>query len=262
MRLMTSYPIYGDAAGTTTIGSLDDWRTHAPPKKPDIQWQPGRSAMELARRWLAASRDGGMPSEIRSLLTSSDVWSDFTPRRAYAEVKTRIDSLRGEPRNNDLVVVGETKAGAAVLDIEGKADEHFDETIETRLRLAARKPESRIPERAAQLCLALFGARVDDVHHLRYQLLVAVAGALVQAKLHAATHVAFIAHCFETNRTTAENHAKNSADLAAFVAELHKRCASKTERIVDALHGPFEVPGGGDIPAAIPLYVGKATAKV
>src|SRR5690349_21149004 len=106
MRLM-SYPIFGGAAAATKIGSLEEWRTHAPPKKPEVQWQPGRSAMELARRWLAAARDGDVPPEIRSLLASSAAWSDFTPRRAFAEVKTRIDSLRGEPRNNDLVVAGE-----------------------------------------------------------------------------------------------------------------------------------------------------------
>lgn len=259
---MPNYPIFGDAAGATRIGSLAEWRAHAPPKKPDIQWQPGRSAMELARRWLAASEKGALPIEIEALLALSDEWADFTPRCAFAELKTRIDSLRGERRNNDLVVVGDTPRGAAVLDIEGKADEHFDETIETRLRLAGRKPNSKIPERIKHLCSAVLGARVDQVTHLRYQLLVGVAGALVQAKKHAAKQVAFVAHCFDTKRTRAEKHATNSGDLAAFVAELHKRCSIGSSRVVGGLHGAFRAPGGGEVPASIPFFVGKATATV
>jgi len=33
------------------ILSVEDWRTYAPPKRGDVQWKDGRSAMELAKAW-------------------------------------------------------------------------------------------------------------------------------------------------------------------------------------------------------------------
>ena len=140
-----------------------------------------------------------------------------------------------------------------LLAIEGKADESFGPTVAA----AASSPEpSRRPERVRRLLLALFGSSdLVELGDLRYQLVHAVAGTVIEAGLRHADAAVFVVHELVSPSCRSENLARNQADLDRFVARLHHEPGSN-------LVGPIAVPGGDRVPSDIPLYVGKATAIV
>lgn len=80
--------------GDQAIRCLADWELHAGPKH-DRQWKNGRSAMEVARAWLAhVSPD--LPPEIASALQSHP---DFTRIKSWTgepEVRLPLDMRKGE----------------------------------------------------------------------------------------------------------------------------------------------------------------------
>lgn len=251
-------PIYGRSR--QAIHTLADWFLYAPPAGGERHWKPGRSAMELARRWLA-----GMPEEIERLLATSPAFREFRPEEARAEVKSPLDGFAGNTRNADLVVHGRCGDDRVLLDLEGKADEAFGPTIADRLARAAEElrenPRSQAAERVRLLCGAVFGVEPEQVRSLRYQLLHGIAGALGQARLQRAPRVAFIVHEFQTRSTNPEYLARNAGDLEAVVRRLGGAAEAARLRAGE-LAGPVRVPGSEWIPADVDLYIGKAVARL
>jgi hypothetical protein len=159
------------------IRSLEDWFKHAPPKKREDHWWPGRSAMELARAWLDGDHGPSVPMEIAQLVDGHDSTRGFRPTLAIAELVTPLDEFRGENRNHDLAVEGEGPSGRTLLAVEAKADEAFSShTVESYLKACAarekqrpakakealaagRRPPGRsnVPARIEHLCAAVFG---------------------------------------------------------------------------------------------------------
>lgn len=242
--------------GGEIIHTLEAWFQYAPPAGGEKQWQEGRSAMELARRWLP----GRIPEEVRRLLDGTEAFAGFAPERGDAESKTPLDAYGGNTRNHDLVVKGRTPGARANLDIEGKADETFGETIAQRLAAAEaylqKNPWSNALARVRELCAAVFGLEPEAVGELRYQLLHAIAASLIRARADEADRVAFIVHEFRSACVREAQAAANAADLAAFVRALGRDpstiCAGRQ------LVGPIFVPGNARVPADMALYIGKA----
>ena len=106
-----------------------------------------------------------------------------------------------------------------LLAIEGKADESFGPTVAA----AAASPEpSRRPERVRRLLLALFGSSdLVELGDLRYQLVHAVAGTVIEAGLRHADAAVFVVHELVSPSCRSENLARNQSDLDRFVASLH-----------------------------------------
>lgn len=247
------FPIRG--RGGQIIRTVEEWFRHAPPAGGELHWREGRSAMELARRW----QPGRVPEEVQRLLEGTKAFVGFVPESGSAECKTPLDGYGGNTRNHDLVVTGSVQGARVNLDIEGKADETFGQTIDKELVGAEayllKNPRSKKLARVRELCAAVFNREPAAVGGLRYQLLHAVAAALIRAREDGADRVAFIVHEFRSTGVREVQAVANAADLAAFVRALGGDAAPLA---AGKMVGPLFVPGNTRVPADVALYIGKA----
>lgn len=242
--------------GKTRLTTLDDWRRHAPPISDD-RWVDGRSAKELARDWL----DGGAIERVTALLTRHPALAGLELERAIAEKETRFDAIRRGPRHHDLLVYARTPDRSVVIGVEGKADESFDRALDAWVAAArANSPATEAPARLDRLTSAFFGATLEQdplLATLRYQLLAALAGTLADARESDAATAVLLVHEFDTAKTTERLHARNRADLDAFVGRLMPGAPKHGD--VDAwIAGPVTVEGDGEwLPEAAEVFVAK-----
>ncbi|MBK6278296.1 MAG: hypothetical protein IPF57_09205 [Gammaproteobacteria bacterium] len=249
------------------IATLDDWKAWGGPKDVLTQWVPNRSAKELARAWLAAGPNA-MPSEVISVFEHHAAFGPLLGWVAEPEGKLPFDSFRGEPRNSDLVVLADDQHGKYLIAVEGKADEPFGETVADALAAALERGlstdgRSKGIARIEQLGSALLGPKQrgePPVGDLRYQLLTACAGALCEAKRQGVSRAVMLVHEFVTIRTEDINHARNAADLDAFVSRLSHQSVISVDS--GRLYGPFRVPGNDLIPCDVDLYLGKVVRNI
>jgi len=243
-----------------SILSLDDWFAFAPPKMGARQWVAGRSARELAEAWFPRAGEPSVPPELAALLNSSADVGLIRLHAAEPECSVRFDDLRGEPRNCDLAVIGESALGVVAVSIEAKADETFGRPVANELE-SAEDRVSKLPERLGRLARALFGLRDSQpIRALHYQLIHGTAAALAFAQQRKASLAVFAVHEFVTNLTEDRKHDANAHALDQFVGFLTKG------EIISVpggrLLGPFRVPGNKHIPGEMPLYIGKAQRNV
>ena len=247
---MAPVKIFGTA--NQPILSLADWERFGGPQK-SFQWQDGRSAKECAKAWL---RTGGpaLPSELAALFSTHPLTSQLVIDRAYPEVETRLDRFQGNGRFHDLVLEGVSEEREVVVSIEAKADESFGDLVrKARTNALARKPTTKVPARMDLLRDALFGSGVviDD---LRYQLLYAVAGTLIEARQRGADLAVFVVHEFAfKGHVTAAKLARNAADLDRML----KALGLSSPLAAGTLTQVPSPPGGTFVPAGIDLLVGK-----
>jgi hypothetical protein len=250
------FPIYGRKKRKIT--TLQEWFEFAPPAQGKKHWKCGRSAKELARAWL----QGGLPQEVRALLSSSEATEGFVPACAWAELKTPLDSLRGNTRNHDLLVHGhDTKGLGLILAIEGKADEGFGKTIEQRLAEVMRKgKQSNVPKRVSQLAQAVLGSTADAVKNLRYQLLFAVAATLIEARTRNARKAVFLVHEFLARGLNEKKLHANATDFESFIRRFSKKPALVVQ--TGTLYGPYRATGNIFVPSDVDLFIGKTSRTV
>lgn len=148
------------------------------------------------------------------------------------------------------------------MSIEAKADESFGEIAGKYVRKsAARNPRSRVPERFELLCRGVLGVGPDDKEAcaLRYQLLTAIAGALVEAQGYGADTTLFVVHEF-VGKTDDRKLRANAADLNGLVRLLS---GGSIESISPGtLAGPFEIPGNEHFAGTESLFIGKCRRRV
>jgi hypothetical protein len=285
-----SFRIVGPAGQEIT--SLDAWLEYAAPKKREKHWRPRRSAMESARAWLDDRRGPVVPAEIAELLDSHRSTRAFRPELATPELVTRLDAFGGEHRNHDLVVVGDAKGGRTLVAIEAKADESFgDHTVAGYLDVCAKHDKDyparveaaqlagkRLPRpsnaraRIEQLCAALFGPAPANkpvamvAKPLRYQLVTALAGALIEAQARNCAQAVLVVHEFLSDAdpgrglegTSEAKVRRNEAAWRQFVAALGGD--KRDDR--GALNGPLQVPGGPRVPGSVTFLLGKAIRRL
>jgi hypothetical protein len=244
------------------IRSVGDWFAVAPPKQGIRQWADGRSAKELAKAWFPVAGDPRIPPELQALLDSRQETHGIGFDRGEPERETVFDNCGGEARNADLVLWGHNPRGKVLVSIEAKADESFGEIAGEYVRKStARNPRSRVPERFELLCHGVLGVGPDDeeARAVRYQLLTAVAGALVEAQGYEADATLFIVHEF-VGATDDKKLLANAADLNRFVRLLSR---GSTEAISPGtLAGPFSVPGNEHFAGTKYLFIGKCQRVV
>jgi Domain of unknown function (DUF6946) len=245
--------------------------------------------MESANAWLEVD---GLPAELAELLNSRGPTCGFQPHVAIPELVTRLDDLGGEHRNHDLIAVGEAEGGVTLLAIEAKADESYgNNTVESYLALCARRADeysakveaarttggpmprrSNARARIEQLCTAVFSPAPDGQEvaeralPVRYQLLTAVAGALIEARNRDCRQAVAVVHEFlshpdpdkELEGTDDRKVARNRAAWNTLVEAL----VGEAEQDPPGLTTPVRVPGGGRVPPDVPLMLGKATRQL
>ena len=244
------------------IRSVEDWFTLAPPKQGSRQWVDGRSAKELAKAWFPLAGAPQIPSEFQALLDSREETRGTVFELGEPERETIFDRCGGEARNADLVLWGRSARGKVLVSIEAKADEPFGEIAGEYVQQSmARNPRSRVPERFELLCRGVLGVGAGDERAcaLRYQLLTAVAGALVEAQGYGADVTLLVVHEF-VGKTDAARLLLNSDDLNRFVRLLSK---GQVEAISPGtLAGPFTVPGNEHFTGTERLFIGKCRRSV
>jgi len=253
------------------IMDAEEWFKHAPPKKGIKQWCDGYSAKELAKSWTTGGPH--VPLELEALFKSHEYTQRLTIERVMAEVKTDLDCFGG-PRNHDLVLIGhDNKCQRIVACIEAKARESFGKIITEELRIAESKKSSNAPTRIHNLSKAIFGCEPNDhIKTLRYQLLYALAGTLIEAQRQNATMAVFIVHEFVDDASDSSVIA-NGQDFASFFHSFPG--VTKDAFTLGQLYGPIQaackvesckVPTKlsclfGKCQTIIPKYIGKNPAS-
>ena len=199
------------------------------------------------------------PSELGKLFkTQPSFFEDVAISEVIPECIIRLDNLRGNQRNSDLVVVGFDLSGPVLVTVEAKADEQFGLVIGEYVQRARDKnPRSMVPKRVERLRELVFpgGLKDEEFNQLRYQLLHAVAGTLMEARRRKANVAVFVVHEFLSADTNEELVKRNTDDLRKFVA-----ATSGDPVFIGRLAGPFSFPGLNS--HEIILFVGKITTKI
>ena len=165
---------FEDTTEAGKINSLETWFDVAPPMGGIKQWRDGRSAKELARYMTSGFPQ--LPVEIE------DALKPFAPQDSVfkwgAEYVTDFAHSGfglGMGRNHDAVIFNSN----VFVGVEGKADEPFgDKTIADELNKASVNKTTRINK----LVDLVFGDEPNNHLKLRYQLLTACGGVLLEAK--------------------------------------------------------------------------------
>jgi len=220
---------------------ITTWEMWARPKM-SHHWAPDRSAMELAKAWFRGPISSP-PEELVQLLLSSNRLAGLGFLRGIPEFVTSLPE-RGEGRNHDLWLLGQTDLEQVTICIEGKADEPFGNKTVAEYGISAMKrresgKSTRAPERVAKL-LTLVPEGNSRWNNIRYQLLMAICGTAIQAKRDGSDLAVFVVHEFHTCKTTVDNINKNAEDFNAFMSVI---CPSSSPVVAGMLYGPITVGG-------------------
>lgn len=240
------------------IDSIDAW----PRPKREYQWQPGRSAMELARSWF---RTGALacPEELTALLQSHDLTRGCELLDGQPEFVTPLPEF-GEGRNHDLWLRAASPAGPVTICIEAKADEPFGACVADEIQQAMqRSPNTRLPARIEALLELLFGRRCNPLdapwRDIRYQLITALAGTAIQAAADGASTAVLVVQQFCGPHLKKALQTQNDADLNAFVRVL----LPGLDRLeAGRLVGPITVRAGRRLSRDVNLLVGKIQCQI
>jgi len=248
----------------SALTSEEQWKKDAGPIRPN-QWKEGRSALELARAWLAAGDH--FPEEVRQAFERTTWFGEVRSWQAEPEVRLPFDAAGGNTRNSDLVVVANDKHGTFVVAVEAKADEPFGKTTSDQLADALdtllTKPRSKQFGRIEDLCRSILGPRhrgdvpLKDIH---YQLLSATAGAVCEAARRHCERAVLLIHEFVTPRTRDKRHLANQMALDLFV----RRISQGNHRTVPCgqIVGPLTLPGQPLFSNSIKFFVAKVSRNI
>ena len=157
-----------------------------------------------------------------------------------------------------MILVGNTGLERVLVAIEAKVDELFGSWIGEYLESSVQaNPRSRVPDRIEQLSKSIFGH--TNVSDIRYQLLHAVAGTLIEAVNQNASIAVLVIHEFVPIGGKSAKAKENDKDLIGFIEKLsNESCNLQKGHMI----GPFNVPGSETIPNSVPLYIGKIETAI
>jgi hypothetical protein len=243
MRFFWRSPAVGLLAHSSWISHLDDKNR-----------RQGTSAPTLAASWSG-------PLDLWGALSEEEELAGLHLEQATVEQKTTIDSYGGNTRNHDLVLYAMTAGGEpVVVCVEAKAGESLGATVAEQVAAAAKagqaNPRSNASARIVDLVTRHCRYPIEDsrVSELRYQLLTAWAGTLVDAVGRA--RAVFALHEFRTDQRPEDHSSHNGAELAR-LAEAVLGCT-----LPPAGSAPWcvRVPDVAGVPAR--LYVAHVTTDL
>ena len=184
----------------------DSWYNVCPPKKGEKQWADGRSAKELAK--YMTSKLPSVPAEIENALKM------IVPAQSEfdwdAEYVTNLPGI-GEGRNHDAILYIDNDI---VITIEAKADETLGNLIKEEIKAASVNKLHRI----SSLLGYIFKGGIKDYQNLRYQLLTASVGTILEAQNKNCKTAVLIILVFKSNgKVTEEKVTANHKDVEAFL---------------------------------------------
>lgn len=238
-----------------------DWNDWTPPKKPSVQWKPGRSAMALAQAWFSGPSPT-CPPVLNQILLGRPETAGIELTEGWPEYVTPLPE-RGEGRNHDLLLLGHNAADRVVISIEAKVDEPFGAEIGYYWYHANQsQAPTRAPERMQALLAMVFGSvalpDAEPWSGLRYQLLTMIAGAAIEAARRRADTAVCVVHEFRTALWSANLGEFNDRDFDNFMSVL---LSQRNFRVVPGcLYGPVVLAAGPHLPQPITLFVGKVAS--
>jgi hypothetical protein len=252
-----------------------EWFAFAPPRSGFRQWRSEYSAKLLAQAWCgpehAVRPRPSMPAAMADVLDSRPETSGYRPVIAVPECITQLDEFRGEHRNHDLVVTGLTATGLRTLvAVEAKAKEPFGRTtVASELIQASSK--SKVPARISWMGKALFGREIvasgglkpgeQVVGNLRYQLLYAACGTLIEARRRFCEQAVLLIHQFAPATPGKSWNACLDANADALNA-LASALGLTSPVTPGVVVGPFKAKAGAHVPEDIPLFIGKVQTPI
>lgn len=241
-------------ATSTLITAVDDWTR----PKHVHHWKDGRSAKELAKAWCPGSGSPRCPEIVQALLDTHPLSRGASLIEGRPEHVTPLPE-RGEGRNHDLWIRAEAARVPLTICVEAKADEPFADSIGDYLQRArTRNPKTGSARRARQLIQIVFGQHADPESApyagLRYQLLTAAAGTVLQAVRDGADRAVLIVHEFRSDEVDPRKLQANDNDLRAFLQTLSDGAAELQN---GKLVGPWRMKVEGASPAHVDLLIGK-----
>jgi hypothetical protein len=241
------------------------WFCAAPPKKGELQWKAGSSALELARAWCRPKP--APPLEMLAALDSHPDTAQFAITDAIAEQVTPLDNERGEHRNHDLVAIGTASSGPLLVAVEGKAGEPFGDGTAGAYYAKQFGTSSRVPHRIAGLIAALTGVAVDPDHAPQldselaahgYQLLTASVGTVLEAARWHCPRAVLLVHEFASEPMTPKQSSgllKSKLDLDRFVSTISHGAVNEVPP--GTCVGPFPTLPTPFVSGTVALYVAK-----
>lgn len=192
---------------------------------PQKHWRTGFSARTLAHCWEAAE---GLPPEVQRAFasTADPLLVDFVPILAVPEFKVPLPG-GDRPSQNDIFLLGRSKAGPVSVMVEGKVLESFGPTIAEWRTDASVGKEERLSFllRTVGLAGTLDGA-------FRYQLLHRAASAVLEGERYRAVAAVMLVHSFSQERA-------GWSDYQAFLQLFDVRAQVE---VIQRLPGAQQVP--------------------
>lgn len=216
--------------------------------------------MELARAWFRGGQLA-VPKEFEALLADSPRLESLTLETGIPELVTTLPE-RGEGRNHDLWLLGNTPSEQITICVEAKADEPFgDKTVGEYWNYAMRRLEvgekTKVPNRIEALLQMVNeeSTQPDETpwSEVQYQLLTSICGTALQAIVDRSSLAVLIVHVFRTDSTIQEKIARNQSAFNRFVRIL---TGSHEDDVRNGyLYGP--IPVGG-----VECLVGKVETRI
>jgi hypothetical protein len=190
--------------GMRRLHNVRDWEAIAERR----HWRPGRSAYELAHKWLPATIP---PSQVAQLLRSGPpVLESLRFELCVVEKPVVLDTLKG-PSMTDLMAYARNQGGdRVVLAVEGKTDETFGLRVFSWIRgdKELQQPDGQPrPSRERRLLFlaSQLGLSITADSRLRYQLLHRTASAILEAAQLGAAAAVVVIHSFAGEGADADN---------------------------------------------------------
>lgn len=165
----------------------------APFLKKKDQWKKGRSAYELAHKWMDAD---GIPDQVLKLLNTKN-FRNSTLIEAYFERETKMPG-RGAGSNTDLLAICEASGIRFVMGVEGKVDEEFG-CLVSKYKV---KPNR---QKRFKGIVDVLGGDYNSIGNLRYQLLHRTASAVIEARQFGVSKAIMLVHSFDPHNALFED---------------------------------------------------------
>lgn len=224
-------------------------RGYIVPSKHD---QPNRSAPLL---WDTLFLKGlhALPKAITNFFASDNTFPNVEFEEAIPEHHTAFDNY-GKGRMCDLLIRATFDSGTIVISTEAKVDEAFDARYVSTYKqeaevFFAENPNSKRKIRIQELIPFVFSNSNDEgIDKLRYQLVQAVASAVIEAEKENAIAIFCVLNFVpeEPSESYKFNRARNDNELNSFVQMLKNNSMIKLS--VGKLEGPFYLPARKTVP--------------
>ena len=192
------------------------WFRAAPPEGKEKQWVPSYSASELADYFLRYK--GFIPPEIDSYLAEIGIASEsFSSEPECCTSLEKEGFGGGKSRQHDLLITSDTNE--VVIGLEAKAREDLDVFV-TEKGDDPLTPNQE--KRYAGLCEKLLGLKIERCSNIRYQLLSATAGTLIEADKRHIKKAVLLILLFKTPVVSDDHVVSTRNDIESFVSLLTK----------------------------------------